>query len=243
MASDKQAMQVMNTSASGNISFELVLSPKVLATGSPRHLRRLESGDPKTNGTTDETPASPNLTLEEIQEKLKAAELRKTEMEAQKVGQTAVKLAEAAQRREELAKRFQETAEKELQTRLDVNKENRERFLEERVEKIKEHEKYVEEVIRKKSLEPEKEKERQEHKHQRAQELRAQKLHELKEKLEAQEARVQEVCGRQVTNVSEHIEQKMKAQLKDAEERRDEILHAIAEKQHGLQHGHSEQAS
>ncbi|KRY36885.1 Sulfate transporter [Trichinella spiralis] len=133
MNPESESSLVMNTSSSGNLSFELILRPPTKH--APANLS---------------SPCNLKTTLQEIEGKLKAAEERRLNVEAEKVEKAKIeeRLLEAAERRKALLQKFQEETEKEIQNRAKVTSLNREKLFEERIEKIKDHEKHVEEVRR-----------------------------------------------------------------------------------------------
>ncbi|XP_003371803.1 stathmin-2 [Trichinella spiralis] len=137
MNPESESSLVMNTSSSGNLSFELILRPPTKH--APANLS---------------SPCNLKTTLQEIEGKLKAAEERRlpinANVEAEKVEKAKIeeRLLEAAERRKALLQKFQEETEKEIQNRAKVTSLNREKLFEERIEKIKDHEKHVEEVRR-----------------------------------------------------------------------------------------------
>ncbi|KRX92346.1 Prestin [Trichinella pseudospiralis] len=133
MNPESESSLVMNTSSSGNLSFELILRPPTKH--APSNLN---------------SPCNLKTTLQEIEGKLKAAEERRLNVEAEKVEKAKIeeRLLEAAERRKALLQKFQEETENEIQSRAKVTSLNREKLFEERIEKIKDHEKHVEEVRR-----------------------------------------------------------------------------------------------
>ncbi|KRZ57052.1 Prestin [Trichinella nativa] len=133
MNPESESSLIMNTSSSGNLSFELILRPPTKH--APANLS---------------SPCNLKTTLQEIEGKLKAAEERRLNVEAEKVEKAKIeeRLLEVAERRKALLQKFQEETEKEIQNRAKVTSLNREKLFEERIEKIKDHEKHVEEVRR-----------------------------------------------------------------------------------------------
>jgi hypothetical protein len=125
---------VMNSSASGNLSFEVVLSPaRVIA--SPRAAKFMQSP----------VVAASSRLLEDIAAKLKMAE------------------------------------------------ENRERLMDEKLEKIKEHEKHIEEIRKMHEVEAQRNLEKTMNKLAKADELRQQHLENLVEKCKEHEKHVEQV--------------------------------------------------
>jgi len=166
---------VMNTSASGNLSFDVVLSP-ARAAASPRAVKSFQS------------PALANSprSLEDIAAKLKTAEG------------------------------------------------NRERLIDEKLEKIKEHEKRVEEVRKMQQEEAQKSQkltlEMSQRKLAVAEELRQQRLESLVEKLKEHDSRIEQVrkslAGKEESNGTD-----LQQQLDDATASRQMIAECIKEKQ------------
>jgi len=165
---------VMNTSASGNLSFEVVLSP-ARAVASPR-AAKLQSP----------MVASSPRSLEDIAAKMKAAE------------------------------------------------ENRERLIDEKLEKIKEHEKRHTDAMRKMSEEMEVEGQRileqSKSKLAMAEELRQQRMEHLKEKLKEHDNHIEEVRKRIATKGDLNGED-LQRELDDATATREMVADVIQEKQ------------
>jgi len=166
---------VMNTSTSGNLSFEYILSP-------PRNI-----ASPRAQKFQSPLVPSPR-SLDDIAAKLKAAE------------------------------------------------ENRERLMDEKLEKIKEHEKHVAEV-RKVSSETQAEEAQKMLENSRrklavAEELRQQRLETLVEKLKERDNHIEEVRKR-LTNKGESNGADLQRELEDATASRKMVAEAIQEKQQG----------
>jgi len=164
------ASLIMNTSATGNCSFEVVLSP-ARAAASPRASKLLQPP----------SVASPR-SLQEIEAKLKTAEG------------------------------------------------NRERLIDEKLEKIKEHEKRVSEV-RKQSVEQAQRTLEQSHKKLAvAEELRQQHFDVLVKKLKEHDNHIEEVRKR-LTNKGDTNGEELQRELDDVTADRDLVAEAIQEKQ------------
>ncbi|OUC40405.1 stathmin family protein [Trichinella nativa] len=102
MNPESESSLIMNTSSSGNLSFELILRPPTKH--APANLS---------------SPCNLKTTLQEIEGKLKAAEERRLNVEAEKVEKAKIeeRLLEVAERRKALLQKFQEETEKEIQNR------------------------------------------------------------------------------------------------------------------------------
>jgi len=219
---DDEEMQ-LNTSASGNLAFKVGFSPAVAA-GTPARVPHSPINTPKRS-------------LTEIQQKLVAAEERRCSLEAEKV-EKAMKEEEkikiANGRREELENLVKMAAEVALTKKLETTKENRDRVMEERIQKMKEHEKKVEEVrkvkVEKMEEVAEKAETELEQKHARAEDLRNQHMEALMERLKKQDEHVAAVKSVMEQKLHED-EELWKRRLDEATERRQQILDAIKEKQ------------
>jgi len=176
---------IMNTSASGNCSFELVLSP-ARAAASPRAAKLLQSP------ATATTPRS----LEDIAAKLKTAEG------------------------------------------------NRERLIDEKLEKIKEHEKRASELRKQQSVEMQVEAQRtleiSQKKLAAAEELRQQRLEQLVEKLKDHDNHIEQVRSRLATKGESNGEE-LQRELDDATADRDLVADAIQSKQQNGQNGNAKE--
>jgi vacuolar-type H+-ATPase subunit I/STV1 len=129
----------MNTSASGNLSFEVVLSP-ARALDSPRATKLLPAA-----------AASPIRSLEDIQSKLKTAEGNRERVIEGKLE----KIKEHEKRATEIRKQSQEQLQAEAQRTLEVSQQKlamaeefRQQRLEQLMEKLKEHDNRIEQVRR-----------------------------------------------------------------------------------------------
>jgi len=178
---------IMNSSASGNLSFEVVLSP-ARAVGSPRASKFMNS---------PAVAASPR-SLEDIAAKLKTAE------------------------------------------------DNRERLIDEKVEKIKEHEKRVEEARKMSAemqeMEAQRNLEKTKNKLAKAEELRQQHLEHLVEKLKEHDNHIEQVRNNMTVKGESHA-QELQHELDDELAMRDMVAEAIQEKQqqNGTTNGHTKE--
>jgi len=167
---------VMNSSASGNLSFEVVLSP-ARAVGSPRAAKFMNS---------PAVVASPR-SLEDIAAQLKTAE------------------------------------------------DNRERLIDEKLEKIKGHEKRVEEVrkisVEMQEVEAQRNLEKTKNKLAKAEELRQQRLEHLVEKLKEHDNHIEQVRNNIIVKGESNGDKELQQELDDATAYRDMVAEAIQEKQ------------
>lgn len=116
----------------GGMKYELVLS---------------EPAGDAPNINANSMPKS--VSVEEIEQKLKAAEERRLTLEAQKQNQYSEKwnkLQEANQKRQEYNNNFIQSTKESLEQKMEIMQENREAYIKAIQEKIKEHERHVEEV-------------------------------------------------------------------------------------------------
>uniref|UniRef100_A0A5S6QEU4 Stathmin n=1 Tax=Trichuris muris TaxID=70415 RepID=A0A5S6QEU4_TRIMR len=129
MSSSTKDAVVVSTSPSGNVSFEVVFSP------------------PK-NASLPSAIASPPTsptTVDQIQEKLKAAEERRLTANLDKVDKAKVeeRMAEAAERRKAMQLEFRQTTQQDIACRMIATQEKRDKLVEERLERIKIHHKRI----------------------------------------------------------------------------------------------------
>lgn len=126
--------------AKGGIKYELVLSePSV--------------NDPPKKDQLTSPPKT--MSVEEIEQKLKAAEERRLMLEAEKLNQINEKknkLQEANQKRQEYNNNFIQSTKETLEQKMETFENNREAKLRALQEKLKEHERHVEEVRQSKNL-------------------------------------------------------------------------------------------
>lgn len=218
----------VHVSSSGNMSFEVALSEQL----SPRTPGSIKSPLAKKMHSPRR-----ELTVDYIEDKLKAAEQRRVEQEQaikERAAAEQEKIAAANARRDELESNFKQTVEKEIENKLEANKENREKLMAARAEKAKQEnekcknaqelrETRLAEVI--KSL-AEKVEEEQLH----AEELRKHKYEELQERLQKEYDSVQ--AARQVLDRKEFDDEaKWQNKLECATKRRDMLLEAIKSRQ------------
>uniref|UniRef100_A0A4W3K1H0 Stathmin n=1 Tax=Callorhinchus milii TaxID=7868 RepID=A0A4W3K1H0_CALMI len=100
-------------------------------------------------------PKKKDLSLEEIQRKLEAAEIRRKSHEAEVLKQLAEKREhekEVLQKAIEENNNFSKMAEEKLTTKMEANKENREAQLAAKLERLREKEKRLEEVRKSKEI-------------------------------------------------------------------------------------------
>jgi len=186
-AGDVNSLNV-NSSASGNLSFEVVLSP-ARAMASPSSRRFMQS---------PAVVASPR-SMDDIAAKMKTAE------------------------------------------------DNRERFIDEKVEKIKEHDKRVEEIRKisaeMQEVEAQRNLEKQKSKLAKAEELRQQHLESLVEKLKEHDNHIEQVRNNMIVK-GESNGEKLQNELDDAMASREMVAEAIQEKQqkqNGTTNGHTKE--
>ncbi|XP_059810847.1 stathmin-2b isoform X4 [Hypanus sabinus] len=137
---DMEVKQI-NKRASGQ-SFEVILKPP-----SPEAMPALDR--------TLSPPKKKDLSLDEIQKKLEAAEDRRKSQEAQILKQLAEKREherEVLQKAMEENNNFSRTAEEKLIIKMELNKENREAHLAALMERLRERERHATEVRRNKEL-------------------------------------------------------------------------------------------
>ncbi|XP_063780011.1 stathmin-2 [Pseudophryne corroboree] len=138
---DMEVVQI-NKRASGQ-AFELILKPPSPVSEAPRTLA---------------SPKKKDLSLEEIQAKLEAAEERRKSQEAQILKQLAEKREherEVLQKALEENNNFSKMAEEKLILKMEQIKENREAYLASLLERLQEKERHAEEVRRNKELQEE----------------------------------------------------------------------------------------
>ncbi|XP_054712744.1 stathmin-1-A-like [Uloborus diversus] len=128
--------------AKGGIKYELVLSePSV--------------NDPPKKDQITSPPKT--MSVEEIEQKLKAAEERRLMLEAERLNQINEKknkLQEASQKRQEFNNNFIQSTKESLEQKMETFENNREAKLKALQEKLKEHERHIEEVRQSKNLNP-----------------------------------------------------------------------------------------
>lgn len=155
----------------GGLKYDLVLQTPVVGTPLRKPL----------------TPSSRQISIEDIESKLKQAEIRRQSFEAQKVSQAkeiTEKICELRVKQQEYESEFKAASRQSLEKRLEVSKENREKILSGIQEKQKEHATRVEKAKRKLSVENSKEKlDRIQKKIALATEERETKIAALKERL------------------------------------------------------------
>ncbi|KAG1705089.1 Stathmin-4 [Nymphon striatum] len=205
----------------GGLKYELVLADP--AENPPAKLN--ESSPPKTP-----------ISVEDIQNKLKAAEERRLTMEAQKISQIAEKLSklqEVSQKKQEKISSFMEEAKKQHDLKMESNKENKDAIAKAQQEKLKEHEKRCSEA--RKSIDNKIEKyseiinEKLTDKLTKASVSKDAKLTALQERLRLHDLHIQEVKNIYEGTLNEKIS-KHESKLKAAQEKRDKILGEITER-------------
>lgn len=192
--------------------------------------------DPTTECPT-QRPASPpknNLSVEDIENKLKAAEERRLILENQKVSQLIEKrsrLNEVNQKKQEYNANFMQTAKVTLEQRTEAYKEKREAHLKSIQEKLKEHGLHVDEV--RKLLESNNSSDEImqaiQKKLDNAAEAREAQINALQERLKEHDKHVADVkkqFDEQVSGLRDRLNNK----LKIAQEKRDSIMNEIQEK-------------
>ncbi|XP_043921729.1 stathmin-2 [Protopterus annectens] len=136
---DDMEVKQINKRASGQ-AFELILKPPSPVSDAPRPLT---------------SPRKKDLSLEEIQKKLEAAEERRKSMESQILKQLADKREherEVLQKALEENNNFSRMAEEKLLLKMEQIKENREAYLAALLERLQEKERHAAEVRRNKEL-------------------------------------------------------------------------------------------
>ncbi|CDW53808.1 stathmin 2 [Trichuris trichiura] len=125
----EHAAVVMNTSPSGNVSFEVIFKP-------PKN-----ASLPSVVASSPTTPT----TVDQINEKLKAAEERRLTAELDKVDKAKVeeRVAEAAVRRKAMQLEFQQITQQDIACRMTATQQKRNKLVEERLERIKIHHKRI----------------------------------------------------------------------------------------------------
>ncbi|RWS22629.1 stathmin-2-like protein [Leptotrombidium deliense] len=100
---------------------------------------------------------SRQISVEDIENKLKAAEERRRSMEAQKINQLKEKenhILELKEKRNEFTASFIESARDALEKKMEISKEKRDTFLKGIQDKSREHEKRIAEVRQNKTVSP-----------------------------------------------------------------------------------------
>ncbi|KAI5736283.1 hypothetical protein M8J76_001745 [Diaphorina citri] len=117
------------------------------------------AGTPPPLKTAADTPVI--LRSESIEEKLKQAEERRLSLEAEKIAKNAArrsKIEDAAKKRDEKENEFIEQTKETLEKRLEISSEKREALINDKMEKLKDHDRRVEEArLKKEKLEDSKE--------------------------------------------------------------------------------------
>ncbi|XP_008468157.1 stathmin-1-A isoform X2 [Diaphorina citri] len=109
------------------------------------------AGTPPPLKTAADTPVI--LRSESIEEKLKQAEERRLSLEAEKIAKNAArrsKIEDAAKKRDEKENEFIEQTKETLEKRLEISSEKREALINDKMEKLKDHDRRVEEARLKK---------------------------------------------------------------------------------------------
>lgn len=172
------------------------------------------------------SPPKVSTSIEEIANKLKAAEERRQSLEAQRLSQLADKwnkIEEASQKKAEFNSTFITQTKEQLEKKMEVITENRETLMNSLRSKLKDHDDRVHEV--RKSLEVQKEeiKENLEKKLAVASDNRDEKIQKMVEKLKEHEEKVQNVKRTNEAKIQQ-LEERIQSKLEIASEKREAVI-------------------
>jgi len=205
----------------GGLKYELVLSEPALE--SPKLVAQ--------------SPPKPNLSIEDIENKLKAAEERRQSIELQKLSFVTEKLShlnEVNKKKEEYNHNFMQSVKESLDQKLEQRKENRETHLKSVQEKARE---IIERVDVKRSIEPVDNKEEKlqaiNKKLMTAHEQRVSILNSLQERLKEHDKHILEMkkqMEEQMEEQTENLREKSNKKIEVAQAKREAMLKEIQEK-------------
>ncbi|XP_076329877.1 uncharacterized protein LOC143235525 isoform X5 [Tachypleus tridentatus] len=200
----------------GGIKYELVLAaPSDVAPPS------LASSPPKTS-----------MSVEDIENKLKAAEERRQSLETQRLNQLNEKRSreqEALQKKEEYNAVFKQAARSSLEQKMEVNKENREAIIKSIQEKSRERLSRGEEIRKSLDAQTQEILSNTQKKIESATEAREAQISALRERLREHDKHIAEV-RQQLSAQADDLRERCQKKLELAQEKRDSIFKVLQEK-------------